>query len=58
MSKVVVTLIKKNVSSIEINQGVIRLLFNRFIKIFLCEIILADMIVGEATVIIMEWMLL
>jgi hypothetical protein len=58
MSKVVVTLIKKNVSSIEINQGVIRLLFNSLIKIFLCEIILADMIVGEATVIIMEWMLL
>jgi hypothetical protein len=58
MSKVVVTLIKKNVSSIEVNQGVIWLLFNSLIKIFLCEIILADMIVGEATVIIMEWMLL
>jgi hypothetical protein len=58
MSKVIVTLIKKNVSSIEINQGVIWLLFNCLIKIFLCEIILADMIVGEATVIIMEWMLL
>jgi hypothetical protein len=58
MSKVVVTLIKKNVSSIEVNQGVIRLFFNSLIKIFLCEIILADMIVGEATVIIMEWMLL
>ena len=57
MRQIVLPLVQKYITSVEVSPCIIGLLFNRLIKIFLCKVILSYMIVSQSTIIVMERML-
>ncbi len=57
MCLIVISLVQKDVTTIEIYKRIIWLFLNSFIEIFLREVILPYVIISEATIVIMEGML-
>jgi hypothetical protein len=47
--------VQVNVTTVEVNGGIVRIPFQRFIKILLRLFELVEMIIGQATIVVMHW---